>query len=197
MRGGNRPQPGPNEYSANGPGAGVGRGGDHERGQQHAGYPPARHHYPGGQQPGQGQRGQEQVQQGQPASGGGQAASSQPSQQQQGHEAGQQAQQNQNVPWGGPFPSLHLWPLNETFVMKMIHLPQGERVSHTLASFSPHRSFASAQLMSVPDIYRSRLVDRPMPRLSQGSETDTLTRKSCHGCTLKYGNMTERYSSRM
>lgn len=37
-------------------------------------------------------------------------------------------------PWGSPFPSLHLWPLNETFTTKMIHLPpvgsetEGERV---------------------------------------------------------------------
>ncbi|KAJ9100510.1 hypothetical protein QFC21_003550 [Naganishia friedmannii] len=133
MRGGNRPQSGPNEYSANGPGAGVGQGGDRERGQQHAGYPPAGHHYPAGQQGSQGQRGQEQAQQGQPAGGGGQPASS-PAAQQQGPEAAQQAQQNQNVPWGGPFPSLHLWPLNETFVMKMIHLPPGERVSTTARS---------------------------------------------------------------
>ncbi|KAJ9122277.1 hypothetical protein QFC22_001697 [Naganishia vaughanmartiniae] len=127
MRGGNRPQSGPNEYSANGTGAGVGRGGDRERGQQHAGYPPAGHQYPAGQQGAQGQRGQEQPQSGQPASGGAQAAPSSATQQ-QGQEAGQQAQQNQNVPWGGPFPSLHLWPLNETFVMKMIHLPPSERV---------------------------------------------------------------------
>lgn len=32
------------------------------------------------------------------------------------------------LPWGAPFPSLHLWPLNETFVMKMIHLPAGQRI---------------------------------------------------------------------
>ena len=32
-------------------------------------------------------------------------------------------------PWGGPFPALHLWPLHDTFQMKMIHLPAGERVS--------------------------------------------------------------------
>ncbi|OCF77160.1 hypothetical protein I204_02872 [Kwoniella mangroviensis CBS 8886] len=30
--------------------------------------------------------------------------------------------------WGGPFPSLHLWPLQDTFVMKMIHLPEGQRI---------------------------------------------------------------------
>jgi hypothetical protein len=29
----------------------------------------------------------------------------------------------EEMPWGGPFPSLHLWPLNETFATKMIHLP--------------------------------------------------------------------------
>lgn len=33
-----------------------------------------------------------------------------------------------SLPWGAPFPSLHLWPLNETFVMKMIHLPAGQRI---------------------------------------------------------------------
>ncbi|OXG99127.1 hypothetical protein C370_07444, partial [Cryptococcus neoformans A1-35-8] len=30
--------------------------------------------------------------------------------------------------WGGPFPSLHLWPLQDTFQMKMIHLPEGQRI---------------------------------------------------------------------
>ncbi|KAI5453359.1 hypothetical protein NCC49_005838 [Naganishia albida] len=50
-------------------------------------------------------------------------------QQQQTQPQGQpQAQAQGSFPWGGPFPSLHLWPLNETFVMKMIHLPPGERV---------------------------------------------------------------------
>lgn len=53
----------------------------------------------------------------------------QPQQQQaQGQAQGQQQGQGGNFPWGSPFPSLHLWPLNETFVMKMIHLPPGERV---------------------------------------------------------------------
>lgn len=33
------------------------------------------------------------------------------------------------VPWGAPFPSLHLWPIQDTFQMKMIHLPEGQRVS--------------------------------------------------------------------
>lgn len=33
------------------------------------------------------------------------------------------------VPWGAPFPSLHLWPIEDTFAMKMIHLPEGQRVS--------------------------------------------------------------------
>ncbi|WWD21686.1 hypothetical protein CI109_106172 [Kwoniella shandongensis] len=32
------------------------------------------------------------------------------------------------TPWGGPFPSLHLWPLQDTFAMKMIHLPDGQRI---------------------------------------------------------------------
>lgn len=55
--------------------------------------------------------------------------------QQQQHNAAAQAQdhfsaQNQigGPAWGGPFPSLHLWPLNETFVLKMIHLPEGQKV---------------------------------------------------------------------
>jgi hypothetical protein len=30
--------------------------------------------------------------------------------------------------WGGPFPSLHLWPIQDTFQMKMIHLPDQQRV---------------------------------------------------------------------
>ncbi|KAK1921779.1 cell cycle arrest in response to pheromone-related protein [Papiliotrema laurentii] len=33
-----------------------------------------------------------------------------------------------NLPWGGPFPSLHLWPIQDTFAMKMIHLPEGQRI---------------------------------------------------------------------
>lgn len=33
------------------------------------------------------------------------------------------------LPWGAPFPSLHLWPIQDTFAMKMVHLPQGQRVS--------------------------------------------------------------------
>ncbi|KAL1413275.1 hypothetical protein Q8F55_001030 [Vanrija albida] len=32
------------------------------------------------------------------------------------------------VGWGTPFPSLHLWPIQDTFQMKMIHLPAGQRV---------------------------------------------------------------------
>jgi hypothetical protein len=35
---------------------------------------------------------------------------------------------NGNQSWGAPFPSLHLWPLQETFSMKMIHLPDHQRV---------------------------------------------------------------------
>ena len=54
-------------------------------------------------------------------------------------------------PWGGPFPTLHLWPLHDTFQMKMIHLPVGERVSVGIcilsmpfpASYSPTPSIAS------------------------------------------------------
>ncbi|WWC59685.1 uncharacterized protein I303_102247 [Kwoniella dejecticola CBS 10117] len=41
---------------------------------------------------------------------------------------GQNGQGNNGLPWGGPFPSLHLWPLQDTFVMKMIHLPEGQRI---------------------------------------------------------------------
>ncbi|WVN87267.1 uncharacterized protein L203_102444 [Cryptococcus depauperatus CBS 7841] len=33
-----------------------------------------------------------------------------------------------DLPWGAPFPSLHLWPIQDTFQMKMIHLPEGQRV---------------------------------------------------------------------
>ncbi len=39
-----------------------------------------------------------------------------------------QSQTNGNEPWGSPFPSLHLWPINETFVMKMIALSGNQRV---------------------------------------------------------------------
>jgi len=40
-----------------------------------------------------------------------------------------QVQQNGNgISWGGPFPALHLWPIQDTFVMKMIHLPEQQRV---------------------------------------------------------------------
>ncbi|TXT16079.1 hypothetical protein VHUM_00582 [Vanrija humicola] len=31
-------------------------------------------------------------------------------------------------PWGTPYPALHLWPIQDTFQMKMIHLPAGQRV---------------------------------------------------------------------
>ncbi|WWC86694.1 uncharacterized protein L201_001571 [Kwoniella dendrophila CBS 6074] len=41
---------------------------------------------------------------------------------------GQGGQNNGGLPWGAPFPSLHLWPLQDTFVMKMIHLPEGQRI---------------------------------------------------------------------
>jgi hypothetical protein len=44
--------------------------------------------------------------------------------------------QSNNLTWGAPFPSLHLWPMNETFVMKMIHLPPGQKVSSD--AFTPH-----------------------------------------------------------
>lgn len=37
-------------------------------------------------------------------------------------------------PWGGPFPSLHLWPLQNTFETKMIHLPDGQKVSACLCT---------------------------------------------------------------
>ncbi|WVF69585.1 hypothetical protein IAT40_004363 [Kwoniella sp. CBS 6097] len=41
---------------------------------------------------------------------------------------GQGGGNGNNLPWGAPFPSLHLWPLQDTFVMKMIHLPEGQRI---------------------------------------------------------------------
>jgi hypothetical protein len=39
---------------------------------------------------------------------------------------------SQQQPWGGPFPSLHLWPIQDTFQMKMIHLPEQARVGADL-----------------------------------------------------------------
>ncbi|WRT64575.1 uncharacterized protein IL334_001507 [Kwoniella shivajii] len=51
-----------------------------------------------------------------------------PSQSYLNQNQGGQGQANGNLPWGGPFPSLHLWPLQDTFVMKMIHLPEGQRI---------------------------------------------------------------------
>lgn len=50
-------------------------------------------------------------------------------QQGNGGNGGEQSLQPTAGSWGSPFPSLHLWPLNETFVMKMIHLPSGQKVS--------------------------------------------------------------------
>ncbi|OCF44842.1 hypothetical protein I317_01331 [Kwoniella heveanensis CBS 569] len=46
----------------------------------------------------------------------------------QGGQAGQGTTNANGLPWGAPFPSLHLWPLQDTFVMKMIHLPEGQRI---------------------------------------------------------------------
>ncbi|WVW78216.1 hypothetical protein I302_100167 [Kwoniella bestiolae CBS 10118] len=51
-----------------------------------------------------------------------------PSQSYVNQNQGQGGQANGGVPWGGPFPSLHLWPLQDTFVMKMIHLGEGQRI---------------------------------------------------------------------
>jgi len=45
-----------------------------------------------------------------------------------GHVESQGSNSN-NLPWGAPFPSLHLWPIEDTFAMKMIHLPEAQRVS--------------------------------------------------------------------
>ena len=68
--------------------------------------------------------------------------------QQQQHNAAAQAQEHYNAngnnaqnqiggpAWGGPFPSLHLWPLNETFVLKMIHLPEGQKVGFWLEAIT-------------------------------------------------------------
>lgn len=41
---------------------------------------------------------------------------------------------NNQHSWGGPFPSLHMWPVQETFSMKMIHLPEGQRVCRYMQS---------------------------------------------------------------
>ncbi|KAK4683670.1 hypothetical protein P7C73_g6563, partial [Tremellales sp. Uapishka_1] len=51
-------------------------------------------------------------------------------QQQQQHQQQQQSQPQQHPPsqpWGSPFPSLHLWPVTDHFIMKMIHLPDHQR----------------------------------------------------------------------
>lgn len=106
-----------------------GRSGEREGGG--GGYPPVGHL---GQGQGQGAQGQGQgqvIQTGQTGNGkyqgqgqGQQGSTGQQQQQQQTQNQTQTAQ----PPWGGPFPSLHLWPLNETFVMKMIHLPPSERI---------------------------------------------------------------------
>lgn len=45
------------------------------------------------------------------------------------HSSGPNSGGGGEVPWGAPFPSLHLWPIQDTFQMKMIHLPEGQRVS--------------------------------------------------------------------
>lgn len=45
------------------------------------------------------------------------------------HSTGPNSGGGGEVPWGAPFPSLHLWPIQDTFQMKMIHLPEGQRVS--------------------------------------------------------------------
>ncbi|WVQ79848.1 hypothetical protein IAT38_001948 [Cryptococcus sp. DSM 104549] len=45
-----------------------------------------------------------------------------------GQEGSHPGVNNGGQPWGGPFPSLHLWPMQDTFAMKMIHLPEGQRI---------------------------------------------------------------------
>lgn len=75
------------------------------------------------------------------------------------HGAAQVAQQ----PWGGPFPSLHLWPIQDTFQMKMIHLPAGQRV---------RTSKVQAYLL-----VRSKLAARPTPRQFPASAMRTLIPK--------------------
>ncbi|OXG75109.1 hypothetical protein C350_05288 [Cryptococcus neoformans MW-RSA36] len=44
------------------------------------------------------------------------------------HSTGPNSGGGGEVPWGAPFPSLHLWPIQDTFQMKMIHLPEGQRI---------------------------------------------------------------------
>lgn len=50
------------------------------------------------------------------------------------HSSGPNSGGGGEVPWGAPFPSLHLWPIQDTFQMKMIHLPEGQRVGLRLES---------------------------------------------------------------
>ena len=45
-------------------------------------------------------------------------------QQQQQHQQQREPDNNQGPPWPGQLPSLHLYPLNDSFGPKMIHLPQ-------------------------------------------------------------------------
>jgi hypothetical protein len=96
-----------------------------------------------------------------------------------------------DVPWGGPFPSLHLWPMNETFPTKMIHLPPclsrvgGERVSQflNLRLEELAKDFLCAASISMPPIpitkrnVRSRSVVKPMPKVYLASGTDFSIRK--------------------
>ena len=103
------------------------------------------------------------------------------------------------APWGGPFPSLHMWPIHETFAMKMIHLPDQQRVSHPTAQRSHkarkglhHQGRSGRFIVSYADWRRSRLGDRRTSRLFQASGMPTLTRKSCRGHTPRYGRAGER-----
>ncbi|GHJ87254.1 hypothetical protein NliqN6_3656 [Naganishia liquefaciens] len=103
------------------------QGGRAEQTPQHGAYPPTGHAFGQAQQPGNN-------------TSNGKHAPSQPPGTQQNPQNAPSNQSNasnastaatagsQQQPWGGPFPSLHLWPLNETFIMKMIHLPPNERI---------------------------------------------------------------------
>lgn len=89
--------------------------------------------------------------------------------------------QNSVQQWGGPFPSLHMWPVPDTFVMKMIHLPPGQRVSMRATGIAHSR--------------RLKLGVKPMQRRAQPSGTGISTRKCFPDCTQRFGKAGEGWVS--
>lgn len=86
------------------------------------------------------------------------------------------------LPWGAPFPSLHMWPLQDTFGFKMIHLPPGQRVSPRLDSSR------TADLW----LNRSRLVDKRIIRLYRMNGMLFSIQKSYREHMRRSGNKVER-----